>query len=188
MSRKGPSGMSNNTVPYDEWGQDILMQDVYDKDGNVIGHISDEMRWVSEPDVRPTTKKEVLSDIDGWRNDDGTYGDEDTAIYLAYKDGSFVDVSELNGKAYKKSGIVGASISTGDYEMVWGGEMHNGVLRPWKTWSPDGEGGASNSYSGYKTTGVWKERVKTTYNNPNGRGGYKVVHKTIRKSTIKGVR
>lgn len=107
-------------VPYDRWGK-MISEDIRDDDGTIIGSIEDVERYVTEDYVEPTTKKAVLADIDAWRNDDGTYGDNDVAIYLAYNDGKFVDVKDLDGKAYKKTGIVGASISTGDYEMVWGG-------------------------------------------------------------------
>lgn len=181
MGGRGASMKSE--VPYDKWGPE-KDEDIYDSDGNHIGRVEDRTVFINEPDVRPVTKAEVLKDIDNWRNDDGTYGDEDTAIYLAYKDGTFVDASDLNGKAYKKTGIVGASISTADYEMVWGGEMKNGSLQMWETWSPDGGSGKHNSYSGYKTVGSYRERVETTYNNPNGKGGYTARRRVIRRSTV----
>ena len=178
-------------VPFDEWGQMINHEEIIDKNGDRIGYIQDEYAYNYEPDIHPVTKKDVLSEIDAWRNDDGTYGDEDTAIYLAYKDGTFVDTDDLNGKAYKKTGIVGASISTGDFEMVWGGEVgRDGEVHPWETWvSPSdmdaGERGHSNSYSGYKATSYYKKRTRVTFNTPNGRGGYKTVRETVRKSTTK---
>lgn len=191
-SRGGKRGTTTEggvpIVKYEDWGTFKSGADVellYDENGSMIGKIEDEWRYINEPDIHPVTKKEVLEDIDAWRMDDGTYGDQDTKIYLAYKDGTFVDADDLNGKAYKKSGIVGASISTGDYEMVWGGEMKNGVLQPWETWSEDGESGYRNSYSGYKAVGEYKARVKTTYNNPNGKGGYKTIRETLQQSTVK---
>ena len=183
------SGKNQMSVPYDKWGDDWKAWDhpVYDSEGNKIGVIEDRIVYIQEEDIRPATKKEVLADIDGWRMDDGTYGDEDTKICFAYKDGTFVSADDLNGKAYKKTGLVGVSISTGDYEMVWGGEMHNGSVRPWQTWSPDGESGHSNSYSGYKATGAYKERVRITYNNPGPNGTYKTKREVIRRSTTKAM-
>lgn len=186
--RGSSSSGSIKTVAYDKWGK-MIDEDIIDKNGDKVGYIRDEYVYTSEPDIRPVTKKDVLSDIDGWRNDDGTYGDNDTSISLAYKDGTFVDVDNLDGKAYKKTGIVGASISTGDYEMVWGGEVNKktGKIEPWQTWSEDGKSGATNSYSGWKTTGQYKVRRKVTFNNPNGKGGYKTKYETLRKSTVKPV-
>lgn len=185
-------GGSVKTVPYDSWGK-MKEEWLRDKDGNLIGTIKDDTRYIYEPDIRPITKKEILSDIDGWRNDDGTYGDQDTAIYLAYKDGSFVNVNDLDGKAYKKSGIVGASISTADYESAWGGEVNKktGNIDPWTVHNFDDDGneveGKANSYSGHKATGKYIVRTKTTYNNPNPRrdGTYITKYETLRKSTVK---
>ena len=185
MGGRGSGSGTRMNVPYEEWGK-MVDKPIKDKDGNTIGYIEDRDVYVSEPDYRTVTKKDVLNDIDGWRNDDGTYGDEDTAIYFAYKDGTFVDADDLNGKKYKTTGLVGVSISTADYEMVWGGEIgRDGKLHQWETWSEDGESGRANSYSGYKAVAVYKERVKTTYNNPNGKGGYKAVRKVIRRSKQK---
>lgn len=182
------SGANAMSVPYEEWGKEID-KPILDGEGNTIGYIEDETRYVYEDDIRKVTKKEILNDIDGWRNDDGTYGNEDTSILLVYEDGAVVDVDDLNGKRYKKAGIIGASVTTGDYEMVWGEEYvrRNGRRErvPIQTFSEDGESGLTNSYSGVKATGAYKVRVRTTYNNPNGRGGYKTERQTIRKSTVK---
>ena len=176
------SGKSMN-VPYDKWGREVSNEIIRDEDGNTVGSIDDETIFIYEEDVQPVTKKQVLQDIDGWRNDDGTYGDGDVNITIAYEDGTFVTSDDLNGRRYKKSGIIGASISTADYEMVWGGEINrNGRFVEWQTWSEDGESGKSNAYSGYKAVEKYRQRVRTTYNNPNGRGGYKTVRTIIRKS------
>ena len=188
LGSRGSGSGSQMNVPFDKWGREVNDEPVYDKEGNTVGYISDELRSITEEYTEEVTKKQVLEDIDAWRMDDGTYGDDDVAIYLAYKDGTFVDVKDLNGKAYKKTGIIGASISTGDYQMVWGGEItKKGDFVEWQTWSPDGESGESNSISGYKTVGVYRQRVKTTFNNPNGRGGYKTKREVLRKSKVKKV-
>ena len=184
------SSKGKMNVPYDRWGK-MISEDIRDDDGTIIGSIEDVERYVTEDYVEPTTKKAVLADIDAWRNDDGTYGDNDVAIYLAYNDGKFVDVKDLDGKAYKKTGIVGASISTGDYEMVWGGEINSktGKLNMWKTWSEDGESGHTNSISGARAVGSYKVRIKTTYepyyNKYHETTMYRQVKETIRKSEVK---
>ena len=78
--------------------------------------------------------------------------------------------------------------------MVWGGEYKwkNGQkqLVPWTTHSMDENGndtGKSNTYSGYRITGEYRVRVKTTYNEkfPNGRP--RVRTEIIRKSKVRKV-
>lgn len=186
----GGTSAGNMNVPYDRWGP-MIDKEVRDEDGTIIGYIEDVERSVYEDYVESVTKKDVLSDIDMWRNDDGTYGDNDVSINLAYKDGTFVDVNALDGKAYKKTGIIGASISTGDYEMVWGGEINKktGKFLPWQTWSEDGESGYSNSMVGAKAVGSYKVRIKVTqepyYNRHYEQTMYRTVRKTIRQSKVK---
>lgn len=179
-SAGGTSARSMN-VPYDEWGEQIR-KTYRDKDGNLVV-IEDEMRTESEEYFEPISKAKILQEVDAWRNDDGTYGDADTAIYFAYSDGTFVDAADLNGKKYKKAGLVGVSFSGADDEMVWGGEINpkTGKLRKWQTWSEDGESGHTDTHVGWKTSTMWMERVKTTFT-PNGRK-----KETIRKSTVKKV-
>lgn len=195
MGGRGANGMDRlmrggnaKLVAYDKWGEEINFQEIRDKDGTIIGYVHDETRYVSEPEIRTVSKQEILADIDAWRDDDGYYGDADTAVYFAYKDGSFITADDLDGKKYKKAGLVGASISTGDYQMVWGGEVDKktGKVVPWTTNEFDDNAnpipGHSNSYSGYKTVGKYKVRVRETYNNPNGKGGYKTKREIIRRS------
>ena len=76
--------------------------------------------------------------------------------------------------------------------MAWGGEINrHGEFVPWTVHVMDDYGneleGVSNSYSGYKTTGIYYERMKVTFNTPNGRGGYKTVRQVMRRSTVKPV-
>lgn len=179
----GTSKGGVKVVPYDEWGREINIKKYKN------GYIEDVLRSDQEPDIRRVTKKDVLDDIDAWRNDDGTYGDNDVKIYLAYKNGDVVDADDLDGKPYKKAGLTGASISTGDYEMVWGGETNKrtGEVNKWQTWSEDGESGKSNSYSGYKTVAVWRERVYTHYEPRENGKGYRAVREVLRRSTKKKV-
>ena len=107
-------------IPYD-------MQMVYDDEGNVIGDIRDELRFTSAPDEHPVSRAEVMREISGWKNDDGSYGDDDVKIFIAYEDGTFYDSEVMGGKGNYRGkltnrNVIGASISTPDYEMVWGGE------------------------------------------------------------------
>lgn len=198
---RGSSGMGENpmSVDWDKWGEIINYEpiEITDENGEriVIGHIQDELRSITVPEERPVTKAEVMKDIQDWKNDDGSYGDEDVHIFVAYDDGTFFTndwSGSRGGNIYrdklKKTGVIGASISTGDYEMVWGGDKgKNGEIRKWETWSSDGESGKSNTYSGYKTTGMYRVRVKRTYNErfPNGRIHPKI--EIIRKSKVKKV-
>ena len=76
-------------VPYDRWGK-MISEDIRDDDGTIIGSIEDVERYVTEDYVEPTTKKAVLADIDAWRNDDGTYGDNDVAILLIMTENSLM--------------------------------------------------------------------------------------------------
>lgn len=171
------------TVRYDKWGKllqgsDIV--DIRDENGDIIGIIEDELRYNSVEDVRKVSLAEAKRDLDAWLNDkdeDGwSYGNEDTSFFVAYADGTQVFDDDLDGKKFKKTGIIGISIQTGDYEMVAGDNWvrRNGrmVREPLQTWSEDGESGLTNSYSGYKSTETWIERVETTYNNPVQRIGY----------------
>ena len=186
----GGSAGGARVVPYDEWGKEIDNEPIKDENGDTIGYINDETRYISEPYHEKITKKDILNDIDGWRMDDGTYGDEDVSIGLAYNDGSYVDVNALDGKAYRKSGIVGAHITTPDYEMVWGGELNTrtGNIEPYLTHEMDDLGnmidGYSNSISGYRTTGSYRVRVRTTYNNYDGTR-YRTRREELRRSTVR---
>lgn len=200
MGGRGSSnpGGGKMNVDFDKWGKPIDgldAKEVKDKDGTVIGYIQDELRYTYAPEERPVTRAEVMRDISGWRNDDGSYGDDDVKIYVAYDDGTFFSSDAAGSRGYrdklKKTGVIGASISTPDYEMVWGGEYHykNGkkTLVPWTTNGTDEVSGKSNTYSGYTVTGKYWVREKTTYNErfPDGRPRKKV--EVIRKSKVKKV-
>ena len=185
MGGRGSSNPGNAmNVDYDNWGEMLFHKPIVDKAGDTIGYLNDEIRYDMVEDIRPTTKKEVLSEIDGWRDDDGYWTDDDMAGYITYKDGSFVDVKDLDGKNYKKSGIVGAYISTGDFEAAWGYEYnsHKKEFVPMTTWSLDGESGKANTYSGYKAVSRYKVRVKTTFNNKDSNGRYRTKHEIVRRS------
>ena len=202
-SHYGNGSAADMNVDWDKWGE-VLNPGVQitemGEDGIpvVVGRIYDETVFIYEPDEHPITKKDILDEIAAWKNDDGTYGIEDTSIFVAYDDGTFFssDGSKMSGyrDKFKKSGIIGATVMTGDYEMVWGGERNRktGQIEPYKTWvSPEdednGKEGKSNSYSGYKAVSQYMRRIKKTYNNklPNGRSVTK--NEVIRKSKVRKV-
>lgn len=179
-------------VPYDEWGPmiDETLRRVGD-DGitEVYGSIRDDTVYNMERDYHTTTKKELLADIEAWRMDDGSYGDDDTHIYIAYEDGStWSSTDDHGGKPFKKRGIIGMSLSTGDYEEVWGEDwVGRGWERrrtPMKT-SEDpetGEPGRSNTYAGYKPVSKYKIRTRVTYE-PDARGRMRPKRERLRQST-----
>lgn len=190
--RRAASGKSYDEmhVPYDEWGEPVSYDQIYgeiDGERAMIGWYEDRQVYDYVEDIRPVTKKDVLDDINAWRNDDGTYGDDDVTVMVAYKDGSVVSDDELNGKAFKKSGIVGASISTADYEMVWGGEIgRDGNLHQWKTHDSNGdERGPGNSYAGYKAVSVYWIRNKVMTTNRRANGTFYTTYERVRQSTKK---
>lgn len=183
----------NMEVPYDSWGETISIRSVGDN-----AYIEDETRYVQVPEVIQTNKKMLLADIDAWRNDDGTYGDENTSFAIAYDDGSVVFPSDFEPghKKYKRSGIVGVAVSTGDYEEVWGGEWRRNRetgrwgLDPYTTTGHDDypdTAGLKNTYVGMKATGRYKVRVKTTYERNPITGRTTTKREIIRRSTIKNI-
>lgn len=194
MGGRGSGGNRNNSmnVPFEEWGEMQGLQTIKDENGTIIGWTEDQYRHETEPVHRPVTKKEMLSEIDAWKNDDGTYGTGDEAIYVAYKNGKFVNLTELEpGEKWSKSNISGISISTGDYDMVWGGEYirpryGNPRFEPYRTneWDSNGNPieGYENSYSGYRTSAEWKVRVKETYYKDE-KGRNRTRREIIRQST-----
>ena len=192
MGRGSSGSKSQNSmnVPYDEWGKEVS-EDVYDKDGTRIGEIEDVNVWVSEPQLDEVTKKEAVnyalefySKLDG-----GRLVDDDYKIYLAYEDGTFRDVADDPKKGLNRKGLIGVSVSTPDDEMSWGGNIgRNGQFQQWGVHDGNGDEVEGNYHSWYKTVGVYKQRVKTTYNNPNGRGGYKIKREILRRSTIKPIK
>ena len=202
---RGSSGLSAGgmNVDWDKWGKPLQGADmkeiiVKDEDGRdlVIGYIEDRLRFVMEEDERKVTKKEVMDEISGWENDDGTYGDDDIHIFVAYDDGTFYESGTAGGKyreKLKKTGVIGATVSTPDYEMVWGGERNKfGEIVPYTTWvnpydSDAGKVGKSNTYSGYKVVGQYWVREKRTYNERFPDGRPRTRYEIIRKSKVRKV-
>lgn len=193
----GSIGSAENqmNVPYENWGKvldgaDVLV--IRDADGNLIGDISDRLAFVTEHQLTPVTKKEAVdyalefyNKIDGWTVDD------DYKIYFAYEDGTFRDVADNPEKGLNRKGLIGVSVSTPDDEIVWGGNVRwRDGKREFQQWGVHDESGdevEGNYHSWYKTVGQYYVRTKRTYNNPNGRGGYRVKYETIRKSTVKPI-
>lgn len=202
---RGSSGLGAGSmnVDWDKWGEVLdwgnakqIIEKGEDGIDTLVGTIRDEIRYITQPDERPITRADIMREISGWKNDDGTYGDDDTSIFIAYDDGTFFSSGTKPGGQYreklKKTGVIGASLMTPDYEMVWGGERdRSGKIQPYTTGTQydesEGIGGKSNSYFGYKTVGEYRVRVKTIYNYklPNGR--YTTKREVIRKSKVKKV-
>ena len=172
-------------VPYDEWGEELR----HYSEGEDIDtvHIDDELRSIMEEDISKATKKEVIDTILAWRDDDGLWTDDDMAGYIAYKDGRFIDVKDLNGKSFPRQGIIGAYFSGPDDEMAWGYEMSRSGGRlhevPMTVHSEDGRA-FMNTHIGYETTGFYRERIRQSYYR-NERGRVITRRETIRKSTVK---
>lgn len=177
----GGGGSSVKVIPYEDWKE--TREEIVDEDGNLVGVIEDERVYSYEPDIHPITKKDIIAEINSYRDDDGRYGDEDVSVGFAYEDGTVITGEDLDGKAFKRKGLIGAWISTPDNESVWGEEVHQGRRVPVQSWSEDGESGHTNSYVGYRTAGVRYRRIKTTFNNPDGKGGYKTIREVIAEST-----
>ena len=171
-------------VPYDEWGEMIGIRS--EGDGVDTVYLEDQLLSILEEDIFKTTKKEVIDTILAWRDDDGLWSDEDMAGYIAYKDGRFIDVKDLNGKSFPRQGIIGAYFSGPDDQMAWGHEWarSGGQLRqvPMTVTSEDGRE-FMNTHIGAVTTGMYRVRRKTSFY----RDGNKVRTKreTIRQSTVK---
>ena len=187
-------------VDWDKWG-DVLgasvpIREIKDKDGNVIGYERDEIRYITGEDEHPITRADIMREISGWKNDDGSYGDDDVHIFIAYDDGTFF-ANDMSGGDYreklKKTGVIGATLMTPDYEMVWGGEKDRaGNIQPYKTWvtpydESEGKEGHSNWYSGYKTVGEYRVRERVTYNHRFSDGRYGMKKEVIRKSKVRKV-
>lgn len=189
MGGRGAGSSISKEVPFEKWGANKEHETIYDEEGTAVGSIYDETRYNMVSDIHKMTKKEILGDLEAWKNDDGTYGDDDTRILVWYDDGSYVIAEEIEpGKRLKKSGIAGVSISTGDYESVWGNEYDTRTRQwtPLKTWSEDGESGLSNVYSGYKPDSMYKVRIKRyseKYYRKDGTIAYRTRYETIKRST-----
>ena len=158
-------------VPYDQWGREISIESVTDENGRTA-YIEDVQRWNYEHDPTPITKKDALSEIRNWeeKTDDGwQYSDDDVHIYVAYENGDTLGDDELNGKRFKRSGIIGISVSTPDYSLVWGedwkGSGRNRERTPMTGFYEDPDEGPfyTNTMLDYKVTEIWRERIKTTY-------------------------
>lgn len=181
-------------IPYDEWQHEEDKHtgrpagdrpyDVYERDTT---------RYIMDKDIRKATKKSTLEDVENWKNDDGTYGTGDEAIYIIYDNGKFLNLTdgEVHNR-WSKQGIRGISISTGDYEQVWGEEYYpkEQEWKPLRTHEFDDNAnpieGYANSYSGYKATGAYKVREEETVF-LNDKDRWQRRYRTLRMSTVKKI-
>ena len=159
------------SVPYDQWGEELSIESFTDERGNT-GYIEDVRRWNYEQDPMPITKKDALSEIKNWEDktaDGWQYGDDDVHIYVTYENGDTMADDELNGKRFKRTGIMGISVSTPDYSLVWGeewrGSGRNRERVPMTGFYEDPDNGPfyTNTMLGYRNTETWLERVRTEY-------------------------
>lgn len=190
-NRGGKVGTAQS-VPIDKWGREInnepIKRTLPDGTTEVYGYTNDENVYEYEPFVQSITKKEILSEIDALKNDDGTYGDDDYGIFVSYENGETWDNS--SGQKLKKKGIIGVSVNTPDEQMVWGedwiGSGRNRRRVPMESVETDEVPAKTNSRIGYRAVSVYKQRVRTTYDNIDPRtGGYKPKREIIRKSSVK---
>ena len=196
------SGGASGEVPYDKWGKDIGMMEgfenrkiIYDENGNDVGseHFEDYTAYISVPIVQEATVSQIVKDINGWKNDDGTYGGEDVYISVEYADGTHINNEADNfGKVYAKNkrSIVGASISTADYEAAAGKTKTSRGWVDMETSEDSGGRTYANSALSYVPIGKYKKRTKITYlegSYAKKHGKRTVTYQTVRKSTVKPI-
>lgn len=177
-------------VPYDQWGEDVNNELIRDSEGTIIGSINDEYRNIQEEVLDSIEKKDAVKfALQYYDKEDGWIDDDDYAIYFAYEDGTFRSAREDNPKvSVNRKGLVGVYVSTPDDEVSWGGNYtwYNGH-KEFQQWAVhDGEGNEveGNYHSYYKTTGVYKERVKEyVVRDENNR--WRRRRETLRRSTIR---
>lgn len=179
----GGKGGGAMDVPYDEWGEEMRIKDL----GNG-SWMEDRTRFIEEERMEKATKKMVLEFIDSWRDDDGYWTDDDMAGYIAYANGNFIDVKDLNGKNYPKSGIIGAYYGDASQSAAWGDEWAGSGQSRRRTPMTISVGEDNTEYSNthqyWEATGAYRERVKTTYyRDEQGHG--RVKHEVVRRSTVK---
>ena len=188
-------------VPYDQWGREISIESFTDENGMTY-YVEDVQRWNYEEDPTPIKKKDALNEIRNWedKTEDGwQYGDDDIGIVVAYANGDVLGKDDLRGKRFKRDGIIGISVSTPDYSMVWGEDWKGGYGHRERTpmtgfyEDPDNGPFYTNTMLGYKVTEIWRERVKTTYEPYTTRRYgeettlYRTKREVIRRSTKKKV-
>lgn len=197
MGSRGASSGKGGLVPFEKWGEmkENGFKDrkpVYDENGEEVGteFIEDRTAFVQVPIVQEATVSQVVKDINGWKMDDGTYGDDDTVMGVYYANGDYIDSRDDNfGKKFAKNKrqIVGAVISTPDYEAAAGKvKTRNG----WEDMETSEAGGKqySNAYVSYVAVGQYKVRTKTTYLSGDYAKKHNkrtVTHERIRQSTVK---
>lgn len=189
----GMGGGDSMAVPYGEWGERLNgmnAEPIYNENGEMIGEIVDSELWFKDPVIEKATKKQAIDEAFSYKNDDGTFGDDDIQIYATYADGSSWSSDSGQNKGLKKSGLIGISVSTPDSETAWGedfiGRGRDRRRVPNRlSYDPDtGEEGPANSTKWYKITGKQLIRQRIIYNNQRKDGRYYTTRETIRQSTI----
>lgn len=177
-------------IPYDQWKHEEDKHTARGTEKPYDVYERDETRYIHEKDIRKVTKKSTMEEVEVWRNDDGTYGTGDESIYIFYDNGKFVDLTDGEvHERWSKQGVRGISISTGDYQQVWGEEYYP-KTKEWKPIQTDEFDedsnpidGYSNSYSGYKATGVYNVRQQETIF-LNDRNRWEKKYTTLKMSTV----
>ena len=181
-------------VPYEEWQKKPeVSEEHYDADVPYSVYEKDSTQWVQAKDIRPVSKKNTIDDVESWKNDDGTYGTGDESIHVIYDDGSVVELTDGDThRGWKTKGVIrGISISTGDYQQVWGEEYYprSREWRPLTTteWDEDDNPveGYANSYSGVKAVGTYYTRKRQTLTLNKERNKWESKYETIGMSRVK---
>ena len=201
MGSRG-AGSGRSEVAYDKWGKMIDVMEgfgkrkpIYDENGEEVGsyHFEDHEHYIQVPVVQEATVSQIIKDIKGWRNDDGTYGGEDVYISVEYADGTHINNETDNfGKVFAKNKrqIVGASISTADYEAAAGKTKTSRGWVDMETSEDSGGQTHANSAISYVPIGKYKKRTKVTYlegQYAKKHGKRTVTYETVRKSTTKTI-
>ena len=180
-------------IPYDDWKHEDDKR-ITSEDGRVYGREFDNNIYIQDKDIRKVTKADTLRTLEEWKMDDDTYGTGtgDESIHIYYDDGSILELTDGEPhKRWKKQGIKGITISTADYEQVWG-HYYDRKAQEWKlheTHEMDENlndvPGYSNSYSGYKVTGAYKTRVEETNIYDPDKKRWITQRRNLRMSTVK---
>ena len=193
LSRYGGHG---DDPEYDDWGEELYYQEIYDKDGQPLGFIHDEILWEEEDEFIPMDRNAMIRLLKDWWPE---HVDQfaDTGIVLQYADGSTRSLYEgdiegvyKNGrvKPLKTKGLIGAYYSDAGQVAVWGHEISSrtGQRVPMTTNVYDrseNEHSLKNQMHSVRSTRPYRVRTMTVANK-TGRGVTKT-SRVIRRSKPK---